>query len=61
MSNGIQGGDVKEAEKIWEKAWNGNEMRSYSTSWSLAGDAGVFNLIQSFNSLLYSTKLYFKS
>lgn len=28
-------------EKIWEKPWNSQELVNNSTSWSLAGDAGV--------------------
>ena len=30
--------------KIWEKAWNGDELKDFSTAWSLAGDSGVVQL-----------------
>lgn len=33
----------KEEEKVWEKPWNTSDLYNNSTSWSLAGDAGVIN------------------
>lgn len=39
-----------EEPKIWEKPWSLEQIKTNSTTWSLAGDAGVFifNLIKIF-------------
>ncbi len=33
-------------EKVWEKPWSNEELKTFSTSWSLAGDAGVRSLLE---------------
>jgi hypothetical protein len=33
--------EIKNEEKIWEKPWDIKDLHTHSTSWSLAGDAGV--------------------
>ena len=33
--------ELQNEEKIWEKIWDIKDLHAYSTSWSLAGDAGV--------------------
>ncbi len=30
-----------EDEKIWEKPWTSEDLKTFSTSWSLAGDSGL--------------------
>jgi hypothetical protein len=40
----IQVNNQSVQEKIWERAWNTEDMQSFSTSWSLAGDSGVRRL-----------------
>ena len=33
--------EINSEEKIWEKPWDIKDLHTHSTSWSLAGDAGV--------------------
>jgi WASH complex subunit FAM21 len=36
-------------DKIWEKAWTLDEMKHFSTSWSLAGDSGLLLHLKQFS------------
>lgn len=36
--------DQANEEKIWEKPWSYSDMKTNSTDWTLAGDAGVILL-----------------
>lgn len=29
------------SDKVWERPWNNDELKTHSTNWTLAGDAGV--------------------